>query len=129
MGFFSGISGAIGSIFGGGSGGSSATTTNDTDIKVEPITNINIPLDELATALSNNTSKQINNNREIANATNKTLANIALLENQAEQDKTTSNFLIEQDKNLTQIYQNNKRNFQILAVILLSGAYIWKGKK
>lgn len=44
--------GLFSSIFGGG-GSTTSTTTSETNVTVEPITNIDIPLDQLAEAINN----------------------------------------------------------------------------
>ena len=59
--------GLFGGLFGGGGGGST-TTTSTTTVEVKPVTNIDIPLDELAGAIETASLVESQTNLETARA-------------------------------------------------------------
>ncbi len=116
--------GWLSSIFGGGSSGSStSTTTSSTDVTVNPVTNIAIPLDELAEALLSSA--------KLDSETNTLISQAELQQNKEAILKNTQLQMIEleqsaQFQNL-ELEQNKERNKQILLLGLFGlGIYAYK---
>lgn len=102
-----GLFGGIGKIFGGGGGGSSATTSNKTTVTVNPVTNVDIETKEIAEAIAKGAVIQAQTDLQAKTLENKTKAQ------ELQQDQI----------------QDNKRNYQILTLIICGSAYLYFKKK
>lgn len=103
MGLFS----SIGKIFGGGGGGSSASTTNKTEVNVEPVTNVTVETEDIANAIKQGAELE------------------AQIEAQAiKEEKAIKLQELQQDQE-----QTSKRNYQVLALLVLLGIAGYTYKK
>lgn len=113
MGFFS-------SLFGGGGGSSSSTSTTKTEVTVNPVTNIDFNLDELANAIEQGNADAIQ---------------VELLKAKLQKEQNDAQLLAQKEQIKAQYQQNEtyKKLVDFIPIALIGGGYYLfiykKGKK